>query len=143
MSVDQNTLLLKAITSLDLTIRELTAAVKASPKAAPVASTSTFKPSGEIPQPTEIIENAGEEEIHFGKNSGVALGTLSEKQLSWYAAEQEVKTKSNGEPFLPRSQDVLMRNAARTLWHQKKGTLNGAVSVAENKTTESEESVPF
>lgn len=131
---EENTQLLSAIKSLDLSIRELTEAVKTSPQrpapsssyAPPKASQSTSKPSEEIPQPSEIIADAGDVQVHFGKNNGVALSQLAERSLSWYAQEQEPRLNSRGEPFPPREIEVTLRNAARTLWHQKKGTLQGS-----------------
>jgi len=80
-------------------------------------------PDGPPPQPDSVIENAAQVQVHFGKNNGVALGALSERSLSWYAAEQPARLDSSGKPYPPRPQEILLRNAARTLWHQQKGTL--------------------
>lgn len=135
---EANAAILKALASLDLTIRELTEAVKTL-AARPAASSSggytppkssptkPFTASDEIPQPSEIIANAGAVEIHFGKNAGVPLASLGERSLSWYAAEQEPRLNNRGEPFPLRPQEITLRNAARTLWHQNKGTLVGSV----------------
>jgi hypothetical protein len=76
-----------------------------------------------IPQPNTIIANAGDVQVHFGKNSGKPLSEIGERSLSWYAAEQAPRLGNNGKPFPPRPQDVLLKNAARTLWHQLRGTL--------------------
>ena len=135
---DETTQLLNAIKSLDLTIRELTEAVKASahrPTPAPSytpdkSSPTKFKFGGEIPQPSQIIPNAGEVLIHFGKNTGTPLGSLIESSLRWYASEPEPRLNGKGEPFPPRMEDVNMRNAARTRYHTTKGTLVGAEPVA-------------
>ena len=82
--------------------------------------------SDEVPMPTEIIADAGNVQVHFGKNKGVALSSLSERSVAWYAQEPEPRIGSNGKPFPPRPEDVLLRNAARTLIHQKRGTLPSA-----------------
>ena len=79
--------------------------------------------SEEVPMPTEIIADAGSVQVHFGKNKGVALSSLSERSVAWYAQEPEPRIGNNGKPFPPRPEDVLLRNAARTLIHQKRGTI--------------------
>jgi hypothetical protein len=147
MTEESIQLLVRTITSFDLTVRELSAEIKANtaatheamkataqrpsvsggytpPKASP---SKPFTASEEIPQPSEIIANAGTVEIHFGKNAGVPLANLGERSLSWYAAEQEPRLNSQGVPFPLRPQEITLRNAARTLWHQNKGTLTGSV----------------
>lgn len=159
---DTNTELLSVIKALDLTVRELTESVKqlasrpapsfsaaggyTPPKASPTASRS----NDEIPQPSEIVANAGEVEIHFGKNAGVPLASLGERSLSWYASEQPPRLNSQGVPFPMRPQEITLRNAARTLWHQNKGTLKGGENVptpsapaAANKAECDESDVPF
>jgi len=82
--------------------------------------------SDEVPLPNEIIPNAGEVQVHFGKNKGVALSSLGDRSVAWYAQEPEPRIGNNGKPFPPRPEDVLLRNAARTLIHQKRGTLPSA-----------------
>ena len=102
---------------------------------------SSFPKSDEIPMPTEIIEDAGNVQVHFGKNKGVALSSLGDRSLAWYAQEPEPRLGNNGKPFPPRPEDVLLRNAARTLIHQKRGTLpSAAVPTAPSVN---EEHVPF
>ena len=97
--------------------------------------------SEEVPMPAEIIDDAGSVQVHFGKNKGVALSTLSERSVAWYAQEAEPRIGNNGKPFPPRPEDVLLRNAARTLIHQKRGTLpSAAVPTAPSVN---EEHVPF
>ena len=91
------------------------------PAAKPVAPRSD-----EVPMPTEIIADAGNVQVHFGKNKGVALSSLSERSVAWYAQEPEPRIGSNGKPFPPRPEDVLLRNAARTIIHKKRGTLPSA-----------------
>ena len=82
--------------------------------------------SEEVPMPTEIIADAGSVQVHFGKNKGVTLSSLSERSVAWYAQEPEPRLGNNGKPFPPRPEDVLLRNAARTIIHQKRGTLPSA-----------------
>jgi len=91
------------------------------PLAKPVAPRSE-----EVPMPTEIIADAGNVQVHFGKNKGVALSSLSERSVAWYAQDPEPRIGNNGKPFPPRAEDVLLRNAARTIIHQKRGTLPSA-----------------
>ena len=108
------------------------------PAAKPAPS---FPKSDEVPMPTEVIANAGEVQVHFGKNKGVALSSLSERSVAWYAQEPEPRLGNNGKPFPPRAEDVLLRNAARTIIHQKRGTLpSAAVPTAPSVN---EEHVPF
>jgi hypothetical protein len=82
--------------------------------------------SDEVPLPSEIIEDAGNVQVHFGKNKGVALSSLGDRSVAWYAQEPEPRLGNNGKPFPPRPEDVLLRNAARTIIHQKRGTLPSA-----------------
>ena len=93
------------------------------PAAKPAPS---FPKSDEVPMPTEIIADAGSVQVHFGKNKGVALSSLGDRSVAWYAQEPEPRIGSNGKPFPPRPEDVLLRNAARTLIHQKRGTIPSA-----------------
>jgi hypothetical protein len=94
------------------------------------ASSSSFSSGGggeePIPQPTEVVANPGDVQVHFGKNNGVPLSQLSERSLSWYAQEQAPRLDSSGKPYPPRPQETTLRNAARTLWHQNRGTLGKA-----------------
>ena len=157
--------ILKSIHEELVAIRQLLAeANKAPARSAPAratSSSSSYSSSGGgadevILQPTEVIPNAGDVQVHFGKNNGVALSKLSERSLSWYATEQPPRLDSSGKPYPPRPQETTLRNAARTLWHQNKGTLGqpdapkGAASAATPAVaTESsahlsdEENVPF
>jgi hypothetical protein len=101
--------------------------------------------------PTEIIADAGSVQVHFGKNKGVALSSLSERSVAWYAQEPEPRLGNNGKPFPPRPEDVLLRNAARTLIHQKRGTIPAVTAPkaipADSEVTTimsvNEEHVPF
>jgi hypothetical protein len=157
--------LLKAIHQELIAIRQLLAdGNKAAPaRSTPArASTSTSSASrsssGEaevVPQPTEIVANPGDVQVHFGKNNGVALSQLGERSLSWYAIEQAPRLDSSGNPYPARPQEITLRNAARTLWHQNRGTLGGgaptpkAGSSAEafvepaSHPSDEEESMPF
>jgi hypothetical protein len=129
--------ILKSIHEELVAIRQLLAeANKAGPaRSAPARSTSTastYASSGGggsdevILQPTEVVPNAGDVQVHFGKNNGVALSKLSERSLSWYATEQPPRLDSSGKPYPARPQETTLRNAARTLWHQNRGTLGQA-----------------
>jgi len=125
--------LLKAIHQELVAIRQLLADGKPAPaRSTPTPRTntpSTFSNGGgeaPIPQPTEIVANPGDVQVHFGKNNGVPLSKLSERSLSWYAQEQAPRLDSNGNPYPARPQESLLRNAARTLWHQNRGTLGKA-----------------
>jgi len=112
---------------------------------------ATQPKTDEVPMPSEIIANAGEVQVHFGKNKGVALSSLGDRSVAWYAQEPEPRLRNDGTPFPPRAEDVLLRNAARTIIHQKRGTLP-AVSAPKPIPADSEvttimsvgdESVPF
>jgi hypothetical protein len=114
----------------------------------PKAGASQGKPE-EIPMPSQIVENPGDVQVHFGKNSGKPLSELGERSVAWYAQEPEPRLDSSGKPFPPRPQDVLLRNAARTLFHQKRGTLAGAAvqppksSAPVASADTGDESIPF
>jgi hypothetical protein len=110
----------------------------------PVATASTTS-AASLPPPDEFIEGAASVTVHFGKNSGVAIGSLTEKQLLWYGADREPRLKNDGTPFPPRAEDTLLKNACRTLWHHRK---TGATQVTASKTSElasegASEEVPF
>lgn len=159
--------ILKSIHEELVAIRQLLAEANKAPArsapARPASSSSSYSGGGGgadeiIPQPSEVVPNAGDVQVHFGKNNGVALSKLSERSLSWYATEQPPRLDSSGKPYPPRPQETVLRNAARTLWHQNKGTLGqpdvvkgaGAASLAASPgATESsahlsdEENVPF
>ncbi len=96
--------------------------------ASPAAQSSTPAADGPPPQPSTLIEDPGSICVHFGKNNGVALGTLGERSLAFYASVKAPRLDSAGKAFPPRPQDVLLENAARQLWHQNKGTLQGQVA---------------
>ena len=151
--------LLKAIHQELVAIRQLLAETRSAPaRSTPVrtaSSTSGSSAGGDevIPQPTEIVPNAGDVAVHFGKNNGVPLSKLSERSLSWYAIEQPPRLDSSGKPYPARPQELVLRNAARTLWHQNRGTLGQpdapkaapapAAAVESSAHLSDEESVPF
>jgi hypothetical protein len=155
--------LLKAIHEELISIRQLLASQQSAARNTPARSTSTassYASSGGggsdevILQPTEVVPNAGDVTVHFGKNNGVALSKLSERSLSWYATEQPPRLDSSGKPYPARPQETTLRNAARTLWHQNRGTLgqadaapkakNAAAEIAvEAPSHPSDEEVPF
>lgn len=86
------------------------------PTARPPATTSAASPA-QVPPPASIVQNAGEVRVHFGKNAGVRLADLPSKSLAWYAQDREPRLRNDGTPFPPRQEDVLLREAARTLLH--------------------------
>ena len=154
--------LLKAIHEELVAIRQLLADAKpAQSRSAsagrPTGTTATYSSGGgdePIPQPTEIVANPGDVQVHFGKNNGVALSKLSERSLSWYAQEQAPRLDSSGKPYPARPQETTLRNAARTLWHQNRGTLGQATAApqsapargeapASSAHLSDEENVPF
>jgi len=121
---------------------------------APAAKPAPTSPkTDEVPLPTEIVPDAGSVQVHFGKNKGVALSTLGDRSVAWYAQEPEPRLDKSGKPFPPRAEDVLLRNAARTIIHQKRGTLPTAIAAysakplaADSEVTtimNGDESVPF
>ena len=119
-------------------------ALEARPYAAGAPAAKPAAPrSEEVPMPTEVIEDAGNVQVHFGKNKGVALSTLSERSVAWYAQEAEPRIGNNGKPFPPRPEDVLLRNAARTIIHQKRGTIAGAAVPSAPAANIDEGNVPF
>lgn len=112
---------------------------------------ATQAKTDEVPLPSELIANAGDVQVHFGKNKGVALSSLGDRSVAWYAQEPEPRLRNDGTPFPPRAEDVLLRNAARTIIHQKRGTI-AAVTAPKSIPADSEvttimsvgdESVPF
>lgn len=140
-----------------LAARPAAAAPAAAPAQAPAprpASSGGKFDDEPIPQPSQFIPQAGDVQIHFGKNNGVALGKLGERSLSWYATDQPPRLDSSGKPYPPRPQEVLLKNAARTLWHTNRGTLSADLPVGQAPkpapapapkpaAAEDEENVPF
>ena len=110
---------------LILEIRAIRSALTQGTKPAAPAAASKPAASGPavIPPPAEIIENPGAVCVHFGKNKGRPLADLGAKSIEWYAQEPEPRLRTDGTPFPPRAEDLLLRNAARTIVHQGRGTL--------------------
>lgn len=121
------------------------AAATTSNASAPKYAQSTASSEGPPPQPSEVVADAGSVTVHFGKNTGKPLSELSERSLAWYASEQPPRLDNTGKPFPPRQVEITLRNAARTLWHTRAGTLGAAaVQAAPAKAaTVDEESIPF
>jgi hypothetical protein len=121
-------------------LRAIRAALEAKPRtaqsttAAPTATTDT------LPLPAIAIADAGSVQVHFGKNTGTPLSSLTDKQLLWYGTERPAQLKKDGTPFAPREADTLLKNACRTLWHQRK---SGAPIVLATQPADDGENVPF
>jgi len=130
---------------LILEIRAIRSAL--SDRIKPAATAAAFKPaaakSADIPQPTEIVDNPGAVQVHFGKNKGRPLADLGAKSVEWYAQEPEPRLRTDGSPFPPRAEDLLLRNAARTIVHQNRGTLTGATKLVLKDDINVSEQVPF
>jgi len=133
-------------------IREALTATRSTTPAPAASRTLTGKTGEDIPQPTFAIDQPELVTVHFGKNAGVEIGKLTEKSLGWYCLEPEPRIGNNGKPFPPREADVNLRNAARLLWHERRGTLKANLFEAQPKPTapteaqldaEFNESVPF
>ena len=105
------------------------------------ATTSTATPDS-LPLPAVEIADAGSVQVHFGKNAGTPLSSLTDKQLLWYGADRPEQLKKDGTPFAPRQADIQLRNACRTLWHQRKSGAPIAL-VSQPAATDDGYNVPF
>lgn len=131
-----------------ITIRQLIERAIAAPSAARPA---TPAPAGQvaIPQPSQLVADPGAVCVHFGKNDGQPLSSLNDRSIEWYATPKEPRLNKQGQPFPPRPADEQLANAARQLYHQKRGTLVGKPPVAEMNFTpgsaapDIDENVPF
>jgi hypothetical protein len=131
-----------------ITIRQLLERAIAAP---PAARSAAPAPAGQvpIPQPTKLIDDPGSVCVHFGKNDGQPLSSLGDKSVEWYATPKEPRVGNNGKPFPPRPADEQLANAARQLYHSKRGTLVGKAPVAEvpyalgGKAPDIDDNVPF
>jgi hypothetical protein len=122
-------------------LRAIRAALETKPRAVATAPSASTSNATSLPPPDQVIEGAASVTVHFGKNKGVAIGSLTEKQLLWYGADREPQLKNDGTPFPPRAEDTLLKNACRTLWHARvAGT--AVAYVAASAPTGSDE-VPF
>ena len=123
-------------------LRAIRAALEAKPRATPAPATASTATPDTLPLPAIEIADAGSVQIHFGKNAGTPISSLTDKQLLWYGADRPASLKKDGTPFAPREADVQLLNACRTLWHQRK---SGApiTLVSQPATTDDGENVPF
>ena len=101
-------------------LRAIRAALEAKPRATPAPATTATATPYTLPLPAIEIADAGSVQIHFGKNAGTPLSSLTDKQLLWYGSDRPASLKKDGTPFAPRDADVQLLNACRTLWHQRK-----------------------
>ena len=124
-------------------LRAIRAALeKPKPMLSLTPATATTATPDTLPLPTIEIVDAGSVLVHFGKNTGVPISQLTDKQLLWYGTERPASLKKDGTPFPPREADVQLLNACRTLWHQRK---SGAPIALTSKpaATDDGESIPF
>ena len=121
-------------------LRAIRAALETKPRAAQPAATIKIATLGTLPPPDIEIADAGNVQIHFGKNAGTPISSLSDKQLLWYGADRPAQLKKDGTPFTPREADVQLLNACRTLWQQRK---SGAPIVLASQPADDGENVPF
>jgi hypothetical protein len=122
-------------------LRAIRAALETKPRAVATAPSTSTSSATSLPPPDQVIEGAASVTVHFGKNKGVAIGSLTEKQLLWYGADREPQLKNDGTPFPPRAEDVLLKNACRTLWHAR--VAGTAVATLGATVPSDDESVPF
>jgi hypothetical protein len=113
---------------------------KPKPMPSLTTATATTATPDTLPLPAIAIADAGSVEVHFGKNTGTPLSSLTDKQLLWYGTERPAQLKKDGTPFAPREADTLLKNACRTLWHQRK---SGAPIVRATQPADDGENVPF
>lgn len=117
-------------------IRTLVEAQTATTTAAPPAPAQGYPkpPTGgrfddePVPQPNPAwpLADAEAHHVHFGKNAGVPLRDLKDTSLAFYAKEKPPQMKRDGKtPFEKRKPDLDLENAARTVWHTRRGTLAG------------------
>jgi len=137
--------ILGELTAIRLILSARPVAAPAQTATAPQYAQSTASSDGPPPQPSQVIEDAGSVLVHFGKNKDKPLSELSERSLSWYASEQPPRLDNAGKPFPPRQVEITLRNAARTLWHTRAGTLGAAaVQAPSAKVADGvEENIPF
>ena len=105
------------------------------------ATTATATPNT-LPLPAVEIVDAGSVQVHFGKNAGTPISSLTDKQLLWYGADRPAQLRKDGTPFPPREVDVQLLNACRTLWHQRKSGAPIALT-SQPAATDDGESIPF
>ena len=124
-------------------LRAIRAALEAKPRAATTApATASTATPDTLPLPAIEIADAGSVQIHFGKNAGTPLSALTEKQLLWYGADRPEQLRKDGTPFAPRQADIQLRNACRTIWHQRKSGASIALT-SQPAAADDGENVPF
>ena len=122
-------------------LRAIRAALEAKPRATPAPATPITATPNTLPLPAIEIADAGSVQIHFGKNAGTPISSLTDKQLLWYGADRPASLKKDGTPFAPREADVQLLNACRTLWHQRK--VGAPVTLVSQPAADDGENVPF
>ena len=130
------------LTDILIELRAIRAALeKPKPMLSLTATTATATPNS-LPLPAIEIADAGSVQVHFGKNAGTPISSLTDKQLLWYGADRPAQLRKDGTPFAPREADVQLLNACRTLWHQRKSGAPIALT-SQPATTDDGENVPF
>ncbi len=124
-------------------LRAIRAALETKPRAVATAPSPSNTPLlKSLPAPEIWVDNAGEVTVHFGKNAGTAISQLSDAQLLYYGADREQNLRKDGTPFPPREADVLLKNAARTIWYSRREPAPQSSEKAPSKPADTEE-VPF
>ena len=123
-------------------LRAIRAALEKPKPMLSLTATATTATPDTLPLPAVEIADAGSVQVHFGKNAGTPISSLSDKQLLWYGTERPAQLRKDGTPFPPREADVQLLNACRTLWHQRK---SGApiTLTSQPAATDDGENVPF
>ena len=123
-------------------LRAIRAALEKPKPMLSLTATATTATPDTLPLPAVEIVDAGSVQVHFGKNAGTPISSLSDKQLLWYGTERPAQLRKDGTPFPPREADVQLLNACRTLWHQRK---SGApiTLTSQPAATDDGENVPF
>jgi hypothetical protein len=134
MTTEQHTELLTELRAIRAALEKPKPMLSLTTASAPTATPDT------LPLPAIAIADAGSVQVHFGKNAGVPLSALSDKQLLWYGTDRPAQLKKDGTPFAPREADVQLLNACRTLWHQRK---SGAPIALTPQPADDGEQVPF
>ena len=123
-------------------LRAIRAALEKPKPMLSLTTTATTATPDTLPLPTIEIVDAGSVLVHFGKNTGVPISQLTDKQLLWYGTERPAQLRKDGTPFPPREADVQLLNACRTLWHQRKSGAPIAL-VSQPAAADDGENVPF
>lgn len=123
-------------------LRAIRAALEKPKPMLSLTATATTATPDTLPLPAVEIADASSVQVHFGKNAGTPISSLSDKQLLWYGTERPAQLRKDGTPFPPREADVQLLNACRTLWHQRK---SGApiTLTSQPAATDDGENVPF